>query len=158
MNIEQQNPRYKIDDNKNNGSFICWDLLNILVISILYGVGKDKVCNQDIKSLVLAYIIIKACLVAVRLVLCGIRMWSVLASVIITLIFTFTWILGMCTYYIISLVYFFNSDNNWLDNATLIWVAMLLIVIEGISMLVVLPILLCCTICVIPATILAAKA
>ena len=110
--------------------------MNIILIGVLYGVGSDKVCSQDVKSVILAYLIIKASLIVARCALCGISLWSSCVGIVFWLMFTLLWILGMCAYYIVSIVYFFDSSNNCLEDGTIIWVALLLIVIEAISMLI----------------------
>ena len=103
--------------------------------------------------MVLAYLIIKAWMVLLRWACCWLLMLPSIIGVIINLGFTLFWILGMMAYYIAALVYFFSKDNDCLDNGTLIWVAMLLIVIEAFSMIIIICILLCVLACMIPAVI-----
>ena len=54
-------------------------------------------------------------------------------GVISTISFTLFAIVGIIAYYIYALIYFFGDDNNCLDKATVMWVALLLIVIEAFT-------------------------
>ena len=135
-------------------SFIIADAINIIIISILYGIGRDKNCDMDIKRMVLAYIIIKSSFWLLRWLCWGIMIIPSIIPIIVNLGFLAFWILGMTAYYIVALMYFFNSNNDWQEHGVVIWVAMLLIVLESILMLIVVSILLLILWCNLPSMIL----
>ena len=147
----------KVSLGTSHVSFVIADIINIIVIAILYGIGREKTCDDHVKKMVLAYLIIKAWMVLLRWACCWLLMLPNIIGVIINLGFTLFWILGMMAYYIAALVYFFSKDNDCLDNGTVVWVAMLLIVIEAFSMIIIMCILLCVLACMIPAVIIAVK-
>ena len=132
-------------------SFSFSDAISLIIIGILYGVGKDRQCNQGVMEIVLAFIIIKSSLILIRGFLWWIMWMASTIGLIIEFIFNIVWIIGMCIFYIIWLIYFFDSENDWLEKSSVIWVAMLLIIIEAISMFIILPCVLCWTVCAIPS-------
>ena len=141
-----------------NFTFMCSDLMGLITISILYGIGKDKSCGVAVDDILLAYIIIKASLVLVRCCLWGIVIVSAVVGAIITIVFMIIWICGMIAYYIIVIVVFFDGDNDWLDKNTVHWVGFLLVLIEAIGSLAVIPLIWCMIACLVPLAIAAAKA
>ena len=132
-------------------SFSFSDAISLIIIGILYGVGKDRQWNQGVMEIVLAFIILKSSLILIRGLLCWITCMTSTIGFIFEFLFNIIWIIGMCIFYIIWLIYFFDSANDWLEKSSVIWVAMLLIIIEAISMFVVLPCILCWTVWAIPS-------
>lgn len=141
-----------------NGGFMCADLINLIVISILYGIGNDKECGIPVDNLLLTYIIIKASCVVIRCCLCGLTIGAPAVGMITTLGCVLIWVVGMIVYYIFALVYFFDGDNDCLDEATVHWVGLLLIVIEAFSMFLIFILVCCILACSIPVIIALATA
>ena len=69
------------------------------------------------------------------------------------LIFKLFWIIGMMAYYIAALTYFFSKYNDCFDNGLEIWLAMLFIVIEAFSVILMIWIILYVVACLIPVVI-----
>lgn len=121
--------------NMQNCAFLFLDIFNITVIAVLYGVGKDEECGLPINSLFISYIVIKAVCAIVRCCLFGVTIGAPSIGMILNLVAVIIWIIVITAYYILAIVYFFDGDNDCLDEATVHWVALLIIVIEAISML-----------------------
>lgn len=131
----------KTASQSSNGGLICSDLGSFILILILYLVGNNKTCGIPIDTIILIYIIVKASFIGIRCC----QICTVLANpsvgVISTISFTLFAIVGIIVYYVFALIYFFKDDNDCLDEATVMWVALLLIVIEAFSFFFVISIL-----------------
>ncbi|CAI2381542.1 unnamed protein product [Moneuplotes crassus] len=138
---------------KGEAPLACTDLLMLIAVSVMYGIGKDETCGINADGLVLAYIILKSCFIFLRIILCCGVIFLKKAGLIIYLAWIFIWVIGIIVFYIIVLVNFFDSDNNCKGPATNIWVALLLVTIEAIAALSILAILLCCLSFLVPIII-----
>ena len=139
-------------------SFMISEITNIILISILYSIDKDGHCSSDFEKVVLAYIIIKAWTVGLRIILWGLVIALPTWGVIVTIIFYIAWIWWMVAYYIVSIIYFFDEGDAWLEDSTVMWVALLLIIIEAIGVLAILAILIMVLSCALPCIIVAVVA
>ncbi|CAI2382208.1 unnamed protein product [Moneuplotes crassus] len=135
---------------KGEAPLACQDLLILIAVSILYSIGKDEECGIEAKKLVLIYLIIKACFIFLRCCQCFVIFFLGKFGIISHLIWTVTWITGIIVFYIIVLTNFFSSDNDCKENAINIWVALLIITIEGIAVLSIVAILILILSCILP--------
>ena len=123
--------------------FVIFDIIAIIVIAILYGIGIEKICDYHVQNMVLSYLIIKSWMVLFRLSCC---FWLIIPHDIFAIInycVPLIWFFVMMTYYIAALVYFFSNDNDCQDKGIVVWVAMLLIVIESFNMIIIMWFFLC---------------
>lgn len=64
----------------------------------------------------------------------GLTIGALFTGIMLTFGCTVLWIIGMTVYYIFAIVHFFNEDNDCSNEATLNWIALLIIVIEAFAM------------------------
>mmetsp|Transcript_20059 Transcript_20059/g.17753 ORF Transcript_20059/g.17753 Transcript_20059/m.17753 type:complete len:153 (-) Transcript_20059:114-572(-) len=141
----------------SNVSMMCSDVCGLIIILVLYLVGNDKECGVPADHLLLSYIIIKASLIPIRILMLCLGILLKGAGVIINLILSLVLLCGMIAYYIVCMVYFFDGDNNCKDEATVHWVGLLLIVIEGFMIFSLFALICCCLAIMIPAMIASSK-
>ena len=143
--------------NSLNVSCIWSDMLSIIIIFILYLAGNNKSWSIPIADLLLAYIIIKGVFVVFRFSVWCFTIFFQTCGLILNIVISVIWAGGMIAYYIVVLVYFFN-DTNWFDEARVLWVAILLIVIEAFTIFLIILTVLCLLACLVPVTLAMEKA
>ena len=116
----------------SNGGFLWIDFCLLVVISILYGIGRDNSWGIRAGEFLLIYILLKSGFILTRWITCGLNLVFTSIGNIVTLIFNFWWILGVSVYYIFTIVEFFKDSNDWKQNANSLWSGMVVIITEGI--------------------------
>ena len=86
----------------------------------------------------------------VRCCQCVALMANPACGLVVTLVWTVIWIIGISIYYIWVIINFFKDSNDCKDDATVLWVGVLIIVIEGFAFLSILAIILLGVICCLP--------
>mmetsp|Transcript_7182 Transcript_7182/g.6373 ORF Transcript_7182/g.6373 Transcript_7182/m.6373 type:complete len:141 (+) Transcript_7182:42-464(+) len=109
----------------------CCDTIGLIAIIVLYFLGNDEECGIPASSLLLIYIIIKASSIPIRILIGLLTACLKERGVCISLTLSLAITVGTLVYYVITMIYFFNSDNDCQDRAKLHWVGLLLIIIEG---------------------------
>ena len=154
---EEDNVKPQVLSNTAGFTMMCSESISLIVIAILYGIGLVDDWGIPADHLLLAYIIIKAVSIVLRWLICGITVAAPVAGLIINGVIMIIWICGMITYYIVLLVYFFDNNNDWLDENTIHWIALLLLVIEAFTIFAILLLICWLLSWLIPTTILMAK-
>ena len=112
------------------------DVAVLVLVSILYGIGKDSSWKISWDNLLITFIIIRSIFIGFRMIHWWIDVNITQVSGYWTLFFFILWVPTMAVYYVIELKNFFQSDNSdWKDNASKLWGAALVITIEGLIFL-----------------------
>ena len=117
-----------------HGLMFIENLIGLILISILYGVGKDTDWSVDSKGIVISYIILTVFAILFKVISMGLtyitfeNQFLLRANVITSIVAFFL----LNIYYINVLAIFFDPASNWKDKAPVIWGAHLIIWMESI--------------------------
>ena len=130
--------------------FLCSDLVVLISILLLYLNGIDQSCGIEAAQILLIYIIIKASFIGVRCCQCFVLVVSPNIGLVMTVIWTVVWMLGISVYYVWVLTQFFKDSNDCREYATTLWIGLLIVTIESIAFLVIIAVALLVLLCCIP--------
>ncbi|CAI2382501.1 unnamed protein product [Moneuplotes crassus] len=147
---EEKKGMISIGMNSMTITFMCQDAFAIILLLTLYLIGKDKTCSVDMESLLIAYIIIKACFIVVRSFLCCLTIFCQLVGLIASVVSAIISTIVIVIYYIIAMINFFTKDHDCFDNAKVHWIALLIITIEALTLFLIIVLIICLCACLIP--------